>query len=70
MRVVRQEPGTSIRNEIIYDVNEIQRKKGEDIVLMPNDVIDVPTSVPKNTLRSLLSVGVGMIGTVPLWIVR
>ena len=70
VRVVRQEPGTSIRNEIVYDVNEIQRKKAEDIVLMPNDVIDVPTSVPKNTLRSLLSVGVGMVGTVPLWIVR
>lgn len=70
VRVVRQEPGTSIRREFIYDINEIQRKKAEDIALLPNDVVDIPTSIPKNTARSLLSVGVGMVGTIPLWIIR
>jgi polysaccharide export outer membrane protein len=70
VRVVRQEPGTGVRKELVYNIDDIQRKKAEDIALMPNDVVDVPMSIPKNTVRSLLSVGVGMVGAVPLWVIR
>jgi polysaccharide export outer membrane protein len=70
VRVVRIEPGSNIRKEFVYDINEIQRKKAEDITLMPSDVVDVPTSVTKNTARSLLAVGIGVVGYLPYLIIR
>ncbi|HKX30679.1 MAG TPA: polysaccharide biosynthesis/export family protein [Blastocatellia bacterium] len=70
VKVVRQEPGTNVRKEYLYNIDHIQKKQAEDVVLMPNDVIDVPASVPKNTVRGLLGVGVNMIGTLPYWVIR
>lgn len=70
VKVVRIEPGTKNRKEFVYDVNDIQKKKAEDVALMPNDVVEVPASVSKNTARSLLAVGVGMVGYLPYLIIR
>ena len=54
VRIVRQEPGTSTSKEIIVDLSAIEKKRAEDIALMPNDIIDVPTSGGKTFLRGLL----------------
>ncbi len=70
VRVVRQEAGTGIRREYVYNVDDIQRKKAEDIVLLPNDVVDVPASITKNVGRGLLAVGVGMVGYLPYLVFR
>lgn len=70
IKVVRVEPGTNNRQETFYSIDDIQKKKTEDIALQPNDVVEVPTSVIKNTARSLLSVGIGMVGAAPFWIFR
>lgn len=70
VKVARVESGTNVRKEIVYNVDDIQKKKAEDVLLQPNDVIDVPTSITKNTVRSLMSVGVGMVGALPYWIIR
>lgn len=70
IKVVRQETGSNIRREIIFNIDDIQRKKAEDIALQPNDVVEVPMSIAKNTARSLLSVGIGMVGATPFWIFR
>jgi polysaccharide biosynthesis/export protein len=70
VRVVRTQPGTNQRQEIIYNVNDIQRKKAEDVALLPNDVVDVPSSVFKTTARGLLAVGIGMVGYLPYQIIQ
>ncbi len=70
VRLVRTEPGTNKRQEIIYNINDIQRKKAEDVALMPNDVIDVPSSVLKASARGLLAVGIGMLGYLPYQIIQ
>ncbi|QQS44852.1 MAG: polysaccharide biosynthesis/export family protein [Acidobacteriota bacterium] len=70
VRVVRQDPATKIREEFILNVDQIRQKKAEDIVLQPNDVIDVPASIPKNVGRGLIAVAVGMVGYLPFMIFR
>ena len=58
VRIVRQEPGSQKKQEIIVDLSAIEKKRAEDIALLPNDIIDVPTSSGKALLRSLVG-GVG-----------
>jgi polysaccharide export outer membrane protein len=69
VKVVRTEPGTNARTEFIYDLNDIQKKRVEDIALMPNDVVDVPSSLKKNLARSFMNVGFGLATTLPLYII-
>jgi polysaccharide biosynthesis/export protein len=69
VKVVRTEPGTNARTETVYDINEIQKKKAEDIALMPNDVVDVPTSLKSNIGRRALGVGFALAGTLPIYII-
>jgi polysaccharide export outer membrane protein len=54
VRIVRQQPGTSLSQEIVVDLTAIEKKRAEDIALLPNDIIDVPTSGGKTFLRSLV----------------
>ena len=54
IRIVRQQPGSTTKEELIVDLSAIEKKKAEDLSLMPNDIIDVPTSGAKSFFRSLL----------------
>jgi polysaccharide export outer membrane protein len=54
IRIVRQEPGTAVRKELIVDLGAIEKKNADDIALLANDIVDVPTSAGKSFLRSLM----------------
>jgi polysaccharide export outer membrane protein len=54
VRIVRQQPGTSTSQEIVVDLTSIEKKRAQDLALLPNDIIDVPTSGGKTFLRSLV----------------
>ena len=69
IRVLRQEPGTSIRKEITIDLDAIEKKRSEDLALAPNDIIDVPTSAGKSFLRSLVQGVVPGVGQLPVRVV-
>src|SRR5690348_10409570 len=69
VRVLRQEPGTSIRKEILVDLSAIEKKQSEDIALAPNDIIDVPTSASKSFLRSLVSGVAPGVGQLPVRVI-
>jgi polysaccharide export outer membrane protein len=69
VRIVRQEPGTSTKKEIIVDLSAIEKKKAEDVALLPNDIIDVPTSAGKSLLRSLLGGVVPSVGQLPVRVI-
>jgi polysaccharide biosynthesis/export protein len=69
IRVLRQEPGTTIRKEITVDLYAIEKKSSEDLALAPNDIIDVPTSAGKSFLRSLIQGVVPGIGQLPVRVV-
>lgn len=69
VKVVRTEPGTNARTETVYDINEIQKKRAEDVALLPNDVVDVPTSLKSNLARRAMGVGFGLATTLPIYII-
>jgi polysaccharide export outer membrane protein len=69
IRVLRQEPGTTIRKEIMVDLYAIEKKRSEDLALAPNDIIDVPTSAGKSFLRSLVQGVVPGVGQLPVRVV-
>jgi polysaccharide biosynthesis/export protein len=69
IRILRQEPGTTIRKEITVDLSAIEKKRSEDLALAPNDIIDVPTSAGKSFLRSLVQGVVPGVGQLPVRVV-
>ena len=69
IRVLRQEPGTTVRKEITVDLYAIEKKRSEDLSLMPNDIIDVPTSAGKSFLRGLFQGFVPSVGQLPVRVV-
>jgi polysaccharide export outer membrane protein len=69
IRVLRQEPGTSLRKEITVDLYAIEKKRSEDLALAPNDIIDVPTSAGKSFLRSLIQGVVPGVGQLPVRVI-
>ncbi len=54
IRIVRQEPGSTTRKEIYVDLGAIEKKRADDIALLPNDIVDVPLSGTRSLLRNLV----------------
>jgi polysaccharide biosynthesis/export protein len=69
IRVLRQEPGATTRKEITVDLAAIEKKSSEDLALLPNDIVDVPTSAGKSFLRSLIQGVVPGVGQLPVRVV-
>lgn len=69
VRIVRQEPGATTSKEIVVDLTAIEKKRAEDIALLPNDIIDVPTSGSKSFLRGLLGTVAPSIAQLPVRVV-
>lgn len=70
VRLIRPVPGTEQRNETVYNVDDIQKRKIEDIALQPNDIVEVPGSTARVAQRNLLGVGINMLNTLPFFILR
>ena len=69
VRIVRQEPGSATSKEIVVDLTAIEKKRADDIALMPNDIIDVPTSGSKTFLRSLISTVAPSLSQLPVRVI-
>lgn len=69
IRIIRQEPGNAKSNEIIVDLSAIEKKRAEDIALLPNDIIDVPLSSGKSLLRTLISGVVPNVASLPVRVI-
>lgn len=69
IRIVRQEPGSATKKELFIDISAIEKKRAEDITLVANDIVDVPTSGTKSFLRSLMGTVVPSIGQLPVRVV-
>jgi len=66
IRIVRQDPGSTTKKEIIVDLYAIEKHNAEDPLLQPNDIIDVPTSAGKSFLRSLFQGVIPSVGQLPV----
>jgi polysaccharide export outer membrane protein len=69
IRIVRQEPGSTTKKEIIVDLYAIEKHRADDPVLEANDIIDVPTSAGKSFLRSLVQGVVPSVGQLPVRVI-
>lgn len=69
IRIIRQPPGTIEKQVFFADLNAINKRLQEDIVLVAGDIVEVPVSSGKVLLRSLLGAVVPAIGQLPMRVV-
>ena len=69
IRIVRQKPGAQSKEELIVDLSAIEKRQAEDIQLLPNDIVDVPTSTGRSLLRSLIGGGTQSLTQLPVRVV-
>ena len=69
IHIIRQTPGTVDKKEILVDLEAINHHKAEDVVLVANDIIDVPASGGKRFFRSLMGSVVPSVGQLPLRVI-
>jgi protein involved in polysaccharide export with SLBB domain len=69
VRIIRQEQGGSRRQEILVNLNAIDKHQAEDVALLPNDIIEVPTSGSKRLLRSLVGAVIPAVGQLPVRVI-
>src|SRR5260221_343247 len=53
IHIVRQQPNGQ-KSEMYVNLSAIARKRAEDVMLQPNDIVEVPESTGKSVIRSLL----------------
>jgi polysaccharide export outer membrane protein len=68
VRVVRQVDGGS-QSEMYVNLNAIAQKKAEDLVLKPNDIVEVPESTGKSLIRSLLGAVTPSVAQLPVRVI-
>lgn len=69
IRVVRKEPGSLTKKEIIVDLSAIEKKKANDLALLPNDIVDVPLSSGRSLLRGLITGGAQSVTQLPIAVI-
>jgi polysaccharide biosynthesis/export protein len=69
IHLIRQIPGTTDKKEILVDLEAINKHKAEDIVLVANDIIEVPASGGKRFLRSLMGAVIPSVGQMPVRVI-
>lgn len=70
IRILRQTPGSLAKTEITVDLNAINKLQANDIELMANDIVDVPTSTGRRLLRSLISAVAPAAANLPVRVVH
>jgi len=69
IHIIRQAAGSTEKQEMIVNLEAINRHQSEDVMMMPNDIIEVPTSAGKRFLRSLLGAVVPSVAQLPVRVV-
>jgi hypothetical protein len=70
VRIVRQPPGGTGKQEIFIDLKAIDKRQAEDVALLANDIVDVPASGGKRLLRSLVGAIVPSVSQLPVRVIR
>jgi polysaccharide biosynthesis/export protein len=54
IRIVRQTAGSGSQAEMFVNLKLITRKQAEDVLLQPNDIVEVPESTGRSMMRGLI----------------
>jgi len=68
VRVIRQIPGGA-KQEFFVDLTAIEKRQAADMMLIANDIVDVPISGTKSFLRSLMGAVAPAVSQVPVRII-
>lgn len=69
VRIIRQVPGKTTKQEITVDLSAIEKNRAEDVALLPNDIVDVPVSGAKRILSSLIGSIVPSVSSLPVRVI-
>jgi len=69
VRIIRQTPGSTTKQEIYVDLGAIEKRKADDIQLQANDIIDVPVYGTKSLLRGLVGAIAPAVSQLPVRVV-
>jgi polysaccharide biosynthesis/export protein len=69
VRIIRQVPGKTSKQEIAVDLSAIEKNRAEDMALLPNDIVDVPVSGAKRILSSLVGSIVPSVSSLPVRVI-
>jgi polysaccharide biosynthesis/export protein len=68
IHIVRQQPGGE-KSELYVDLTAIARKRAEDVMLQPNDIVEVQESTGKSIIRSLLGAVAPSVAQLPIRVI-
>ncbi|MBX3280095.1 MAG: polysaccharide biosynthesis/export family protein [Acidobacteria bacterium] len=66
VRLIRHDGVTGTRKESVYNVEDIEKRRADDVLLQPNDIVAVSSSAVKNLRKSLLQIVPATVSTLPL----
>jgi polysaccharide export outer membrane protein len=70
IRVIRQNASNNLKQELLVDLKAINKRQAADVVLMPNDIVEVPTANGRRFLRNILEGVVPGIARFPVQVIR
>jgi len=68
IHIVRQQPNGE-KTEIYVNLGAIARQRAEDVMLRPNDIVEVPESTGKSVIRSLLGAVAPSVAQLPVRVI-
>ena len=69
IRIVRQVPGSGSQSELYVDLKAIAKKQAPDVLLLPNDIVEVQESMSKSMIRSLLGAVTPSVAQLPIRVI-
>lgn len=69
VHIVRKSAGANGQSEMYVNLTAIAKKKEDDLVLQPNDIIEVPESTGKSLMRSLMGAVAPSVAQVPVRVI-
>lgn len=69
IHIIRQIPGTTDKKDILVDLEAVNKHQAEDIVLVANDIVEVPASGGKRFFRSLMGAVIPSVASLPVHVI-
>ncbi len=70
VRILRQRPDGINKEELVVNLKAISKRQAPDVVLQPNDIVEVPTASGRRLLRNILEGVVPGIARFPVRVIR
>ncbi len=70
VRILRQRPDGLNKEELVVNLKAISKRQAPDVVLQPNDIVEVPTASGRRFLRNILEGVVPGIARFPVRVIR